>query len=527
VGPRAILRRRPPWTVECRQATFPTSIVLDRHTGPSTWQLSHLPLQVMTLISNPKQATHIGVCGLSGCMIYALDINYLLPDPQSLPMISARVSGTWIQDVYARLTDWEKHGFLEPHFAESAYAKTDRAARNTFTARHTEQLLPLEIHLANPTRAVDGYFGYYVEGLRLGPQGALSLRILVESQVGLALTARQVVHNYHTLVSCLPESLETTIAQFITYWNSMITDLALVVPSRQALMSALHFYDVWDYDFFLSHGGTLQPVSSVKELYSRAEREPAQELTAIANMDIADVESLRDVQLSQFTDSDIGTRDDELWTIGRERMTRRHPERTVSYNIAFFDDVKLATEVLIGYQCTLDFMEDWVRQQRRSLLDEILRYDDLSDLKKQDLQKRYSDVIRASQILVEPLALERGVKHAFFAGVIVRLAEALELRTNTQRSARAMADFAGLVESISGFHDAEISAKLGQLQVELASSSRRIGRIAIAIAAIGILIAGMQIYLSLHLQPQNGPDNSPTTTQPTTITQSTTGSTIP
>jgi hypothetical protein len=441
--------------------------------------------------------SHIGVLGFTGCLIFALDINHLLEDTQSLPMISARVSGHWIDDVHRKLSRWETFGFAQPRFAESAYAKTDRAARNTFTARHAEQLLPLEIAVVDPPHAVHRQFAYSVEGIRISPQGALSVRVVVNAEGGVVLSAKDVVHNYHSLVSVVPEMLHRTVEQFVAFWNSSIDYIKLVVPSRRDLMSQFYSYDIWDYDFVLIEDDFSHPVTSVKCLYSQPESTPLQELTAIANMDIADVESLQDVRLTQFTDSDIGTRDDELWAIGRERMTRRHPERAVTYNIAFFTDIKLATEMLVGYECTVDFMEEWVRRQRRSLLDEILRYSDLSELRRQDLQQRYDDVIRASQILVEPLAIERGVKHTFFAQVIVRLAEMFELNMNMARSARAMSEFAELVSTISGFHDAELNTKLSNMQVELAKTSRRIGLLGIALAILAILIAAAQVYVAL------------------------------
>jgi hypothetical protein len=448
-------------------------------------------------MAGSAEEIHIGALDVAGCMIFALDLNYLIPAEQATATVSARVAGDWLRSVHARLVDWEAHGYRRPRFAESEYGKTDRGARNTFTTRYRDQLLPLELELVNPPSVVQYSFTYCIEGLRISPQGALSLRVVAHTEPGRILTAKTVVHDYHSLLGAVPELLERHVTQFVDFWNSCIDELNLVVPSRKNLIAALHSYDIWDFDFVLEQNGQQAEVTSVKELYTLECTTPLQELTAIANMDVADVESLRDVRLTHFTDSDIGTRDDELWVIGRERMTRRHPERRIIYNIAFFTDIKLAAEIMVGYQCTLDFLEDWVRSQRRSLLDRILRFDDLGDVSKRDLQKRYSDVIRVSQILVEPLALERGAKHAFFAEAVVKLAESLELSSTMEKSSRAMGEFTRLVESISAFRDAELNGRLGSLQLDLARSARVVGIMGVILAILGIMIAGLQTYISL------------------------------
>jgi len=463
-------------------------------------------------------ARHIAVTDLKGCMLFACDINVLLPDPHSLSMISARVSGNWIDEVRSRLVGWDEFGYDQPRLAESEYGKTARGARNTFSRRHVEESLPLVTLVAEPRRRVSGKLRYWVEAISLSPQGALSVRIAVrQRRAGDALSAQDLVHGYHRLASRTSQIVMDAIERYVGFWNARMPDDGLVVPDGAIFAAALHSYDIWDYEFVLLEGGVPVAVTSVKALFAEQDTTPAQELTAIANMDVADVESLKDVRLNQFTDSDIGTRDDELWSVGRERMTRRHPERAVSFNMAFFNDVKLAVEVLLGHQSTLEFMEDWVRRQRRLLLDEILGFDDLTDVRKQDLQRRYSDVIRASQILVEPLAVEQGAKHAFFAEIVTRVAAVLELDVDMGRSSRAVSEFAALVESVSGFHDAQLNANLATIQVDLARNSRRLAQLAIGLGVVGVVLAAAQIWVALntgHSSPNTKPPATSSTQQP-------------
>ncbi|MEV1249102.1 hypothetical protein ACIBO2_28965 [Nonomuraea sp. NPDC050022] len=444
-----------------------------------------------------SDGARIGIFGFNGCVIFALDLNSLVTEAHSSTLITRRVSGNWIQGIHSKLTLWDEFGFGCPRFAESAYGKTDRAARNTFLSRHSPRLLPLEIPIIDPPHTVQDNFAYFVEAIRLSPQGALTLRVMVNSGNRTPLSAVEVVHNYHSLMSAISAALERSIGAFVDLWNASISDCQLIRPSRRGLITALHSYDIWDYDFTLFDRSSPREVASVKALYHSVDQTAARELTAIANMDISDVLSLREVRLQQFIDSDIGTRDDELWAIGRERMTRRHPERANTYNIAFFADVKLATEILIGYQCTMAFLENWVRDQRESLLDELVSYNDFNEAERLHLQKRYADVIRASQMLVEPVALERGVKHTFFAQIIVRLIGVLGLDVYAARSAQSMSEFASFVESISVFREAELSSKLESIQIELAATSKKIGRIGLYIAIIAAVLTGIQLYLAL------------------------------
>lgn len=449
-----------------------------------------------------RPSSHIQLHNIRGWLFFAIDINNLVAEHQASSMVKLRVSHDWMNIIKIATQQAKEFGFDKPRHTESQYAKTERRARSTFSARHAKDFLPLELRFTAPHYSSIDQLTYSPEAVSITPQGAISCRIHVTGSAEKPITAKDFVYTYHRIQHAALGTVTDMISQFIKLWNysSSASVIELTKPSSYTISSLMRSYDIWDYDFDLSCGGKNKPLTTIKGLFDKSDQRPVRELAAIANMDVSDVETLRDVRVDTFTKTDIGTRDDELWSIGLERMTRRHPERKETSNVAFFEDVRLATEIMLGYQCTAEVLDEWISEQRRDLLDKIISISSLDSASLTKLQKSYTDVVRASRMLVEPLVLERGVKHTFFKQVLTSLTSHFDLTKNVAQSRQSMYEFAGLVESISGFQYAQLNASLGdvqtslvKVQVQFAKTSRTIGRLSLIIAIIGIIIASMQI----------------------------------
>lgn len=442
---------------------------------------------------------HIVITLLEGCLIYSIDLGYLLRNSWSSGFVGERVSDQWLTDLSQKLINWDKFGLARPEFAESEYGKTDRAPRNTFAKRHAKRLLPLQMHITQPRIFTEKNIDFYAEGVRISPQGSLSVRILFELEPNTEPTVEEAIADYNHMLVKVPTLLRNTITNFVTFWNeSHITSAELLPPTLELLEEVVHSYEVIDLDFKLSIDGQQEDVKSVKSLYKDIDIVPACELAAIAKMSPVSAKALNDTKLTEFFDTDIGSRDDELWAINRDRTIRRHPERKNIYNKAFFNDIKMASEILLSQQATFDFLEEWVAKRRKDMIEQMLEYSELTSKQKNDFQTQFGEVMRITQLLIEPVLLQKNVRHAFYIQAVARLAKCLEIQDSNARSSRALSDFAQLIETVSGYQNSEISATIGHLQVQLGKSAERIGYVTILITVIGIVLTLLQVYMAFR-----------------------------
>jgi len=450
-------------------------------------------------MSEQQANKHVNIILLEGCLIYSIDLGYLLENPWTSGFVGERVSDQWLTELSQKLSSWDKFGLARPDFAESEYGKTDRAPRNTFAKRHAKRLLPLQMRVMQPRKFTEKDFDFYAESVRISPQGSLSVRVLFDLELNTELTVEGAITDYNHMLVKVPALLRNTIANFVSFWNeSHITSVKLLPPSLELLEEVMHSYEIIDFDFRLWSNGQQEDVKSVKNLYKDVDIAPACELAAIAKMSPVSAKALNDTKLTEFFDTDIGSRDDELWAINKDRTIRRHPDRKSIYNKAFFNDIKMASEILLAQQATFDFLGEWVTKRRKDMIEQMLEYRDLTSKEKNDFQMQFGEVMRITQLLIEPVLLQKNVRHAFYIQAVARLAKCLEIQDSNERSSRALRDFAQLIETVSGYQNSEISATMGSLQVQLGKSAERIGYVTILITVIGIILTLLQVYMAIR-----------------------------
>jgi hypothetical protein len=442
------------------------------------------------------QNRHIHITFLQGCLIFALDIGYLFEDPWSSDLITERTSDEWLTNLNRQLINWDRFGFSRPEFTESKYGKTDRAPRNTFAKRHAKRLLPLAIKLEKPDKFTQKNISFYTDSIQISPQGAVSIRVIFEPQGRISLSAQETIDDYNHMLIKVPGLLKTRLKNFTDFWNNTEIQIKLVPPSSELLNEVLYSYEIIDFDFCLKSDNQELEVSSVKSLYIDEDIFPVCELFAIAKMSPASVNALNDTRLHEFIETDIGGRDDELWAINRDRMIRRHPDRHSIYNKAFFSDIKTASEILVGQQATFDFLEEWVRRQRKLVVDQMLQYKDLTEHEKDDFQKQFGEVMSVTQLLTEPILLHKNVRHAFYIQAMTKVSKYLEIQEGKERASNALRDFAQLIETFSGYRNAETAASMGSLQIQLGKSARKIGFLTVLITLLGIILTLLQLYIA-------------------------------
>ena len=464
-------------------------------------------------MSTQQTSKHISITLLEGCLIFTLDLGYLLEDPWMSGFIAERVSDQWLTELSQKLGNWEKFGFARPEFLESEYGKTDRAPRNTFAKRHAKRLLPLQMRIPQPAKFTERNLTFYADTVCISPQGALSVRILFKLEPNTVLSAEETITDYNHMLVKVPNLSRNTITNFVAFWNaSPISSTQLVSPSSELLEEVLHSYEIIDFDFNLRSDNEQEEIRSVKNIYKDVDIVPACELAAISKMSPVSCKALNDTKLIEFFDTDIGSRDDELWAINKDRMIRRHPDRRSIYNKAFFSDIKMASEILATQQATFDFLEEWVAKRRKAMVGQMLEYRGLTLKEKNDFQMQFGEVMHITQLLIEPVLLQKNVRHAFYIQVVSRVAKCMEIQESNERSSRALQDFAQLIETVSGYQNAELSATLGNLQVQFAKSAKRIGIATIWITVLAIILTLLQVYMAIQSSRQSPtlPNTTPT-----------------
>jgi len=438
---------------------------------------------------------HIRITSIQGCLIYALDIGYLLKYPWLSDLISERACEEWLINLSNGFHNWSKFGLSKPEFTASEYAKTDRAQRNTFSKSYAKRLLPLEFKIKKSKNYVSDIFTYKAESIRISPQGGISIRLVFESKT-VNLSAKETIDEYNRMLKSVPELLQTTLRNFISFWNESDIKIRLIMASQELLEEILYTYEIIDLDFSLRYLNEDISTNSIKNLYIDTDKIPVCELYSIAKMSPTSVQALNDTRLYEFIETDIGGRNDELWSINRERMLRCHPDKDKIHNKAFFCDIKTATEILICQQATFDFLEEWVIRKRKLVLNQMLSLNRMDENEKIDFQEQLREVMGITQLLIEPIILQKNVRHTFYIQATSLLVRCLEIQTSNQRASSALKDFAQLIDSIAGYRYSDIATSMGSIQIQLGKSTRRIGFVTIWITTIGIILTIIQVYLA-------------------------------
>lgn len=434
---------------------------------------------------------HLTITELSGCFVFGLDIGHLVQKPFLNKLVERRLADDWLSRIISSLQEPDSHGFAHPRWAESAYSYTDRALRNTFARRHARRLLPIVFFVEREKRYVEKSISFFVERISLSPQGGLAARIVFEKD-NTPLSAKETIELCGHVRRRAYDVLVEPMSNFCAWWNKFRPEEILSLPTIELFEEALYAYEILDMDFT---AGDL-PLDSIKSLLFKKNEIAACELAAISRMSPTSVAVLRDTKIREFANSDLGARDDELWTVNRERMVRRHPDRKQPHNKAFFEDVKTATEILVLQQSTFDFLEEWMAARRSEIFTHMFS-DEGKAGGAQVIYSQLESITRVGRLLVEPLMLQNSAKHSFYIKLISRLSACLDLEERNKRASQAMRDFASLADSASGFSVGLVSAQMASAQVQLAASARKISLATAWLTILAILLAAMQIYIPL------------------------------
>lgn len=415
--------------------------------------------------STKKLTQSLRVEELFSTLFLSIDIAHIIAPNLVDDFLISRTSDNWLEETISRLSDLEKFNFEKPYIISSQYAKTDRGPRNTFPTRHAKKLLPCRLDVLSNEKYIEGMFSFYGSGAYISPQGVITFRIEVQKNSTELISIVDTIDSFNRLMGRKFEVIQSLYTNLLASWNNGNNSLKLLGFDEEIFNENAQMYDVIDLDLKMWRGGKSCILRSIKDLYTlddlTDDLTPVRELSALSRMSVSSALSLKETNFDRLKDLDLGARDDEFWSVSRDRIIRCHPDRLVPYNIAFFTDVKEAVCILNAQQCVLDFLTQWLEEKRTSLVGAVTDQNENEKLK--TIDKEFGNATKIANLLISPVLLERNVKHEFYQKLVFNLVEKIGINKSRIQASDSLQDFTNVLGTVANFSSYDASQKFNDI----------------------------------------------------------------
>ena len=444
--------------------------------------------------------------------LVAVDLGWITEDTTSSAFLRDRGRPGWMQVVEKKFKRGD-FGFLRPVIRSPEYGKSQEHGRPTFSDEFAGSYMPIVVEPASREIRDAGSLWWYVEWMKIGPTGAISLCARAElPENAPTATALEIVRAYHVfrleLRRCWPELFSL----FRKYWSEALPEYALDENKADTLADHLEFYDVVDFDF-LVYGEPMDP----KTLYRTGPTDALRAFAGLTRMSHV-MGTYSEDTVRGLGSFDLGNRPDELWIVNVERLTRHHPEHLTDIGKRLFmEDIVSGIEILLQQRATLNYVIDWVRNTRATFLD---RLTDDSDVEPNHSAMRtlLKEMAWTSDLFSETISVDRDSGSSFFRSVISMLAQLKEVDQRRAEVAASVDSLLNISEAVFGERSAAASARLDAIGLSFERSSRNLTIAAVVFAAATVLVAVVQILITVFPSDPSTPAPKPGPT--ITVTES-------
>jgi hypothetical protein len=407
-------------------------------------------------------------------------------------LMSQRGRAGWLESIYDRLRVANLDIFNSPRREHSAYERTDRHGRRTFSNEFAASFMPVSLVIQAPDKSLAGVLEWWFAGIRVGATGSFSVLLCAQlHEKHKQVTVKELVQSFHGMRLAARAEEVVILRKFVCVWNGAILDIPLEVDQIPSQIDRAAVYEVVDVDHMVG-----DKVIAPKHLYVGDEVGALRDLAGLTRMSLV-MDQYDEAGVRRLANHDLGARTDEMWIVNEARLVRHHPEVAANaYVRAFFDDVLIGLDVLTQQAATLSFIGKWLRQARAGFLDGLLEGDPRCE-SFETMQRLLREMSGARELFADPITLQESSGHSFFRSLMSKVSEKLNL---DRRRAEVRSSFDSLLQvaqAIAAQESVKNEFGLQKLSIEIAESSRRFTRNAYIIAIAAATLALVQILLAI------------------------------
>jgi hypothetical protein len=423
----------------------------------------------------------------------AIDLgNLVANETAGQALMSQRGRAGWLERIHDRLRVVDLDIFNSPVREHSAYQRTDRHGRRTFSNEFAASFMPVSLPIQAPDKSLAGVLEWWFAGIRIGATGSFSVLLCAQLHEMLKeVSVKELVRSFHGMRLAVRAEEILILRKFVRVWNSAILDIPLEAEQVPSQIDCAAIYEVVDVDHLV--GGT---VMAPKHLYVGDEVGALRDLAGLTRMSLV-MDQYDEAGVRRLANHDLGNRTDEMWIVNEARLVRHHPEVAANaYVRAFFDDVLTGLDALTQQAATLSFISKWLRQARAGFLDGLFEGDPRCE-SFETMQRLLREMAGARELFADPITLQESSGHSFFRTLMSKVSAKLNI---DQRRAEVRGSFDSLLQvaqAIAAQETVKNEVGLQKLSIEIAESSRRVTRNAYIIAIAAAMLALVQIVLAI------------------------------
>ncbi|RAO58694.1 hypothetical protein LUPAC06_02284 [Micromonospora saelicesensis] len=423
--------------------------------------------------------------------LVAVDLGWVGSQVNSEAFLRDRGRPGWLGVVEGKFTSGQR-GFVRPTIRPPAYGKSEEHGRPTFSDEFSRSYMPIVVESTTSERYEVGILKWYVEWIKVGPTGAISLCARAELlDPGRLAIVPEIVRSYHQFRLQLKRKCPELWQAFLEYWSETVPEYAVDENRVSELGDHLELYDVVDFDFLVD-GDQSQP----KDLYREGPTDALRAIAGLTRMSHV-MHTYSEESVRTLSGYDLGNRPDELWIVNAERLTRHHPEHlTDAGKQLFMEDVVGAVEILLQQRATLKYVSSWVRRTRAVFLD---RLTDDSQVEQKHLAMRrlLTEMAWTSDLYSESISVARDSGSSFFRSVVSRVATLKEIGENRNEVSDSVGGLLSISQAVFGERTAAASSQLQAVSVNFEKTSRNMAVAAVVVAMAAAALAVLQIWVAL------------------------------
>lgn len=418
------------------------------------------------------------------------DLGWIAAPEAASKFLRDRGRPGWLNRLETRFSS-DRAEFLPPSIRPPSYGASQDHGRPTFTTEFSQTYMPIVIEPSTKEAHDTGPLSWYLEWIKVGPTGAVSLCVRAELPPhSRGASVLEITKGYQKFRYELRRCWPGLMAKFVRYWSGALPEYCLDDQLAELLATHLEYYDIVDFDFLVG-GKRVFP----KTLYREGAADALRAIAGLSRMS-QQMMTYGEEGVRALAEHDVGSRPDELWIINVDRLVRHHPEHMTNVDKRLFmEDIVAGIEILLQQRATLNYVTNWARVTRATFLDQLTDESDVESGHKV-MRELLSEVAWMSDLFSETISVDSATGMSFFRTVISRVAALKEIDRLRGQVADSVNGLMIIAQAVFGERSAAASARLQSVSLSFERSSRNmaVATVLLTVAAIAITVA--QILIS-------------------------------
>lgn len=427
-----------------------------------------MPLE--TTLENELPRMKIMLFDLELYLTYSIDISFLVKKEFRNLMELERGKTTWVKEIQSAF-NMDNLAYKKPkqYVPEFDRIPTTVTEKKIFSDFYVREFAPLEFQCDKMSPRLTKNFKVADYSVKLTKDGVLLVRFHViqaksKNKSYMRMDVVSLISRIDQIRQKLNNSFIDVLQKFASCWSSTLMDIRLQDHIGKDALEKAYTYEIILFDYIVRNKNLH---IKIKDMYTIENIDLLRQLVGLARMSLPETFNSYswDFLKKYVLENDIGNRDDELWLITEKRILRFHPMRKDIRWETWLRSAVSGIDILLAKRTLMERITDYMDKEILSLRSEIsdlskkkIAYKDITRVDEQ-LNQQMVNLVNISQVVLDPLRLERHITDDFYLKLAKRIIDHFKLENLSRMVINYYEELYNLSATVKGMAETKREAR--------------------------------------------------------------------